>query len=107
LFEGDKMESIKIRVDKQNVFKFRREMTEEERNELKFENKSLEEITRDYYAGMKTPPQEIDYFNFAGGFLTAKEMIIKFLRTKQIGYGDSYFFKLSEIEEIGDKDDNP
>jgi hypothetical protein len=43
------------------------------------------------------------YKAYMDGFNQAKSMIIQFLMQKQMGYGEAFFFKISDIEEIGEK----
>lgn len=52
----------------------------------------------------RTPPVHADFEDtFRAGYQAAKQDIIFFLRQKQIGYGDAFFFKIADVEEIGEK----
>lgn len=77
----------------------------EKKEELeKVENKSLDEILnkyRDDYNLAKFSNQED---GFKHGFLKAKSMIIEFLSQKSLGYNDAYFFKMRDIEALGEPD---
>lgn len=71
------------------------------------ESKSIEELAlqimkteETFYENPKIG--EVAYRSFYAGFYKAKEMIIKFLMQKQMGYGEAFFFRLSDIEEIGE-----
>lgn len=95
---------MKIRVDNPNVHKLRFRMNEQEkevlRNLREFKNLSKETL-KELFLDENLSKEEI----FDRGFDIAKEMIIKFLFNKQMGYGETFFFKISDIEEIGESID--
>lgn len=56
-----------------------------------------EELSKDFaaYCGKEA---------FENGFDIAKSMIIEFLSQKSLGYNDAYFFKIRNIEALGEPD---
>lgn len=76
---------------------------EETRAFRKMENKELDEILTKYRDDCNLAKFSDQESGFKDGFNKAKSMIIQFLMQKQMGYGEAFFFKISEIEEIGEK----
>lgn len=68
-------------------------------------NKTLDELVETYISIFEDSEKAAAETGFIDGFHAAKHMIIHFLMQKQMGYGEAYFFKLSEIEEIGESTD--
>lgn len=106
------MKAAKIKM------KFWKRPVEKKEKVEKVENKSLDELASDYSSKFvpKLDPEvgmDVNFdksvnkavtamFSYIEGFQIAKSMIIEFLNQKSLGYNDAYFFKMRDLEALGE-----